>query len=126
MLRAFSRVTIASMRLAGHGRVEPAQHVVGAEFDDHAVGAVGHRPVEPVEPAGGGVAGDARIDDLDTASPSARSACSSTVGKAALGRQVVAGRQAVAERHERDRLAPGPAPAVGASVDDQRQPHTRK
>ena len=42
----------------------PAQHVVGAERDDHAVGLVRHRPVEPGEPVGGGVAGHPGIGDL--------------------------------------------------------------
>ena len=52
-------------RRRGHRRIDAAQHVVGAEFEDHRLGAVRHRPVEPGEPAGGGVAGHAGIGDLD-------------------------------------------------------------
>ena len=45
--------------------IDPAQHVVGAELDDDGIGALRHRPVEPRKPAGGGVAGDPGIGDLD-------------------------------------------------------------
>ncbi len=48
-------------RGSGLGRVEPAQHVVGAERNDDAVGAVRHRPVETGKPVGGGVAGDTGV-----------------------------------------------------------------
>ena len=95
---------MASMALRGTGRVEPAQHVVGAELEDHPVGAVGHRPVEPVEPAGGGVAGDARIGDLDLVALGLQGALQHG-REGGLLRQAVAGAQAVAERHEADRLA---------------------
>ena len=43
--------------------VDAAQRVVGAEFEDHQVGLLGQRPVEPRQPAGGGVAGHPGIDD---------------------------------------------------------------
>ncbi len=41
----------------------PAQHVVGAEFEDQPVGALAKRPVEPGKTAGRGVARDAGVDD---------------------------------------------------------------
>ena len=50
---------------SGHGRIDAAQHVVRPELDDDAVGPVGNRPVEPLEPAGRGVAGHAGIDHPD-------------------------------------------------------------
>ena len=45
--------------------VAAAQHIVGAEFDDQRVGPFGHAPVESRQTIGGGVAGDAGVDDLD-------------------------------------------------------------
>ena len=104
MLRAFSRSTMVSMVLAGDRRVEAAQHVVGAELHDHPVGAVGHGPVEPVEPAGGGVAGDARIGDLHLVALGLQGPLQHG-REGGLLRQAVAGAQAVAEGHEADRLA---------------------
>ena len=47
-----ARVTLGSM---------PRKRVVGAELDDDGVGVVRHRPGQPLEAAGGGVAGDAGI-----------------------------------------------------------------
>ncbi len=46
-----------------HFRLDAAQHVVGAEFDNDRIGAVRHRPVEPGKAVGGGIAGDAGIGD---------------------------------------------------------------
>ena len=48
---------------ARHLRVDAAQRIVGAEFEDHDIGLVGKRPGEPGDAAGGGVTGDAGIDD---------------------------------------------------------------
>lgn len=45
-------------RLLGDRRIEPAQRVIGAELEDHALRAVGDRPVEAGEPGGRGVAGN--------------------------------------------------------------------
>ena len=50
-------------RRLGHIRIDPAQGVVGAEFEDHRLGAFRDRPVEAAEPAGGGIAGHPGIDD---------------------------------------------------------------
>src|SRR5215813_5010776 len=52
-------------RLARDLRIDPAQHVIGAELDDDGIRPLRHRPVEPGEPAGSGIAGDPRIGDLD-------------------------------------------------------------
>src|SRR3546814_4924842 len=43
--------------VVGGIRIEAAQAVVGAQFQDNRVGIVGQRPVEPRQPAGGGVTG---------------------------------------------------------------------
>ena len=84
---------------AGHGGVEAAQHVVGAELDDHPVGPVRNRPVEPLEAARRGVARHARIGDLDLVTPGLQRALKNRREGGALG-QAVAGRQAVAEHHD--------------------------
>ena len=50
-------------RFCAHlAHVEAAQHVVGAELDDHPVHVVVERPADARQPAGGGVAGDAGVD----------------------------------------------------------------
>jgi hypothetical protein len=46
-------------------RIDPAQHVVGAELNDDGIRPFGNRPVEAGKPADGGIAGDPRIGDLD-------------------------------------------------------------
>src|SRR5215203_6530812 len=51
-------------RLARDLRIDAAQHVVRAELDDHAVGAVGDRPVEPFETPCGRIAGDRKSTRL--------------------------------------------------------------
>ena len=98
MPRAFSRATI-SRSPAGTGGIDAAQHVVGAEFEDDAVGAVGDRPVEPFEPARCGVAGDARIDDLDLVTFAYKRPLQGGRKGGALG-QAVAGSEAIAEDDE--------------------------
>src|SRR5438128_2324690 len=52
-------------RLTRDLRIDPAQHVVGTEFDNDGIGPLRHRPVEAGEPIGSGIAGDPRIGDLD-------------------------------------------------------------
>ena len=89
--------------VARHLRIDPAQHVVGAELEDDGVGSRRHRPVEAGKPVGGGIAGNAGILDLRG---------DSLVGKrglqarheAILGGQAETCRQRVAERHDLDRL----------------------
>lgn len=43
-------------------RRQPAQGVVGAEFDNNYLGSIRQRPIEPGEAAGGGITGDPRVD----------------------------------------------------------------
>ncbi len=100
-IAAFEALDDGLQVLAGPGRVEPAQHVVGAEFQDHPVGAVRHGPVEPVEAARGRVARHPRIGHLHlVAFGLERPLQGHREGR--LLRQVVAGAQAVAEGHEAD------------------------
>ena len=97
--RSLSRRTISSSARCVTCGSMPAQHVVGAKLDDHGVGAVGHRPVEAGEPASGGVAGHAGIDDLDRVT-----LCPQRLfeldRKGRAGRQVVAGGERIAQRHD--------------------------
>ena len=53
------------MRGARHGGIGAAKRVIGTELNDHRLGSVGDRPVEPVAAAGSGIAGHTRIDDID-------------------------------------------------------------
>ena len=91
-------------RALRRGRIESAQHVVGAEFEDDAVGAVRHRPVEPIEAARRGVAGDAGIDDLDIVTARLERPLEHRREGGAL-RQAVAGREAIAEGDDPERAA---------------------
>jgi hypothetical protein len=52
-------------RLAGDLGIDPAQHVVGAKFDDDRIRPLRDRPIEAGKPAGGSIARDSRIGDLD-------------------------------------------------------------
>jgi len=52
-------------RRSGDRGIDAAKCVVGAEFHDHGVGSVRHRPVEPVTAAGTGVAGHPGVDHLN-------------------------------------------------------------
>ena len=74
-----------------------------------AFGALRHAPVEAREAVGGGVAGDAGVDDLDV--PALRfQRARQHVGKRLSRRQAVAGGEAVAERDQLQRLGRrGPA-----------------
>ena len=68
-----------------------------------ASASVRHAPIEARQPVGGGVAGDAGVDDLDV--PALRlQRARQHVGKRLPGRQAVAGGEAVAERDELQRL----------------------
>ena len=94
------------------GRRQAAQHVVGAEFDDDAIGAVAERPVEAGETGGHRVAGDAGVDDADVVAALAQRRFEAN-GKGGAGRQTIAGRQAVAEGEEAQR------PGLGRQSQDQ-------
>src|SRR6056297_3461911 len=50
---------------AARRRIETAQKIVAAEGDDHAVDGLVERPLDPGEPAGGGVAGHTGIAQFD-------------------------------------------------------------
>ena len=65
-------------------RIEAAQRVVGAEFEDDQIGVGRHRPVEAVATVGGRIAGNARIDNggVDSLRLQRRFNCT---GKAASG-----------------------------------------
>ena len=89
-------------RFPGHIRPDPAQHIVGAEFDDHGVGARRHRPIEPAEPVGGRIAGNAGIRDLH-GNAFARERRLQPRHEAILLREAKTCRQRVAERHDLDR-----------------------
>ena len=69
MPRAFSRVRMSDSADAGDRGIDAAQGVVGAEFEDHGLGSLRHRPVEPVAAAGTGIAGHPGIDHVDRLSP---------------------------------------------------------
>ena len=79
--------------------VDAAQHVVGAEFEDHEIRLVGQRPVEPRQPARRRVAGRPAIDDLRV-DPVGAQPRFELRRKALLGRQAEPGGQAVAERQD--------------------------
>ncbi len=64
MWRAFEALEHRLERAAGQLGIDAAQGVVRAELEDHRLGSVGDGPVEPREPAGGGVAGYPGIGDL--------------------------------------------------------------
>ena len=49
---------------ARHLRLNSAQHIVGADFEDHGIGTLGYRPIQPRQYIRGGVAGNAGIDHL--------------------------------------------------------------
>ena len=91
-------------RGARHLRLDPAQHVVGAELDDHGVGAFRHRPIEPRQPAGSGIAGDAGIDDL-RGNPFGGERCLQTRHEAVLFGQAQTRCKGITERHDLDRRA---------------------
>ena len=117
--RAFSRRTISSSASRVTFGSMPAQHVVGAELEDHGVGALRHRPVEPGEPAERGVAGDAGIDDLDREALGLERLLE-------LGREGRAGGQAEPAVSESPsatiRTGRSAAPAAGARHSERQQP----
>ncbi len=81
-------------------RADAAQHVVGAEFEDDELGSVRDRPVEPRQPAGGGVAGHAGIGDHDIVTLVAQRLLK-FFRETLAGVEAVAGHQAVAEADDR-------------------------
>ena len=100
--RAFEPTQDLVERLARHLRIDAAQHVVGAEFDDHRLGASGTdqssraRPPEAVSPETPALA-------ISTARPLAGERLLEPGRKGGVGRKPVAGGQRIAERHDLDR-----------------------
>ena len=80
-------------------RIDAAQRVVGAEFDDHGVGPVRNRPVQPGEPAGGGVARHAGIGDVDGEALGFER-LRQLGRKGILRRQAITGGERIAEHHD--------------------------
>ena len=124
MPRAFSRSTMASMARRGNRRIDAAQHVVGAEFDDDAIRPVGHRPVQPVEPGRGGIARHTRVDDFDLV-PARPEGSLQNGREGGISRQPVARTQAVAESHDGQRAALCPSRAVRSRGRADARPHTQ-
>ncbi len=88
-------------RATRHLGIDAAQHVVGAKLEDHRVGAVRHRPVEPRQSARAGVAGNAGIGDLD-GEPLGLERRLQLRRKRGAGRELKAGHQRIAEHHHLD------------------------
>ena len=82
--------------------LEAAQHVVGAELDDQRVGVSRNRPVVPLKPVGGRVAGNAGIEHLDVPTLGAKRRLQA-IRKGLAGRQTETSGQAVSQGDEADR-----------------------
>ena len=100
-----------------------AQHVVGAQLQDHRIGMIGQRPVQPRQPAGRGVAGDAGIDD-HRVDPRRLQRRLQLDGEFGARRQAIALGQAGAQRQNFHRR--GHAPAAIASHGQQRETHAKQ
>ena len=98
---------LARFEFADHGikivigdfGIGAAQHVIGAQFEQHRVGAVGHRPVEPRQPPRGRIPRHARIADLGL-KPALGQCFLQNIGEGfAIGEQIACG-ETVAECHD--------------------------
>lgn len=107
-------------RIARDLRAYAAERIVGAELDDDAIGILAHRPVEACQPVARCVAGYAGIDDhhIVTAGAERRLELGR---KGLLGRQPVAGGQAVAEGDDPHRLGGGRHGKRGRDGKDDRK-----
>ncbi len=84
-------------------RVYAAQRIIGAEFDDHGVGVVAHRPVDPREAVARRVARNASVDDDHVVA--VRLECLFELGRErGCGVEAISCRQAVAEGDDADRI----------------------
>ena len=120
MPRAFSRVKMSDSAALGDQRIGAAQRVVGAEFEDYALGSLGNRPVEPVAAAGGGIAGHPGIADIDVYPPVLQ--CLLKLRRKRIGRRQAKPRgQGIAEHHEPHRLALACERSTGESHVEQGQ-----
>jgi hypothetical protein len=111
-------------RDARHLGVDAPQHVVGAELEDHGVGTLRHRPVKTGKAAGGGVAGDPGIADLNRQALGAQRLLQPN-GKSGIGRQTVPGGERIAERHYPDRLFSRGRGTRGGQPQRQREQNCR-
>ncbi len=102
-------------RPAGHLGIDPAQRVIGAEFQDHRLGAVRNRPVEAGEPARGGVAGHPGIGDLGGDAPGGQGALQPD-RKRLIGSEAVSGGERIPERHDPERTVGGARGRPGQRV----------
>ena len=112
-------------RRARHLRIDPAQHVVGAELEDHGIGAVRHRPVEPREPAASRYRRRRRHCRSRRRCPLADSArCKPRHGSASLRGRPKPAVKRIAERHDLDRRRTArlrtAAPAASSSATKRR------
>lgn len=92
--------------VAGDCGIDAAERVVGAELDDHGVGVVAHRPVDPRQAVAGGVAGDSGVDDRDVMAAGAEGGFEPG-GERLANWKAKARRQAVAEDDDADRVGRG-------------------
>ena len=119
MCRAASLGEDRIERLARAGGIEAAQHIVGAEFEDDAIGAVGKRPIESRKAVFRRIAGDAGIDDADIIARLAQRLFQYG-GEGGVGGQEVARRQAVAEGDDLERLMKRLGGGHGAKPENRR------
>ena len=115
MLRAFSRVRIWSSAARVTAGSSPRSASLAPSSRITACGSVRDRPVEPVEPAGRGVAGDAGIDHLDR-DPLGLQRLLQLCREGRRGRQAEAGAQGIAERDHLHRLGLRWLPACRATA----------
>ncbi len=101
--------------------IDAAQHVVGAQLDDHCVGARGHGPVEPRETAACGVARYPGIRDVDS-DALCRKCTRELGGEGLIRRQAETGGERIAQGDDLHRPLGG---LRGTSEANQRQ-HQRR
>ena len=98
-----------------------AQRVVGAELDHHDGGLVALQVLgQAAQPAGGGLAGDARVHHVSTAGFAASMRSREEVHPALLEGEAVGGREAVAE-HQHGARGEAGAASASASSDEARR-----
>ncbi len=95
--------------------VDAAQRIIGAQFEDHDIGLVRKRPVEPGKAAGGGVARDASIDHVRADALGLKPRFEAR-RKARRDRQPQPGGKAVAKGEDREHMSRG-----GRAAEEQQQ-----
>ena len=113
------------VEVPGGGRgIEPAQGIICAELQQHAIGAVGNGPVQSRQPVRGRVAGDGTIGDrhIDTG----LFQCGFELGRIGIARgQFIARHQAVAESHDLQRSGQGGTRPLKKTRQHKRKNDTR-